>query len=47
MSTKLVELDRRYFDAWHNQDADAIVAAFALSEFRPVPRIGEVSGRAC
>ena len=29
MSTKLLELDRRYFDAWHNRDADAIAAAFA------------------
>lgn len=26
MSTTLLDLDRRYFDAWHNQDADAIAA---------------------
>jgi steroid delta-isomerase-like uncharacterized protein len=29
MSTKLLEIGRRYFDAWNNRDADAIAAAYA------------------
>lgn len=41
MSTKLLELDRRYFDAWHNQDADAIAAAFAENSVYTHPALPE------
>jgi hypothetical protein len=41
MSTKLLELDRRYFDAWHNRDADAIAAAFAKNSTYTHPALPE------
>ena len=41
MSTKLLELDRRYFDAWHNHDADAIAAAFAENSNYTHPALPE------
>ena len=41
MSTKLLELDRRYFDAWHNHDADAIAAAFAENSVYTHPALPE------
>ena len=41
MSTELLELDRRYFDAWHNQDADAIAAAFAENSTYTHPALPE------
>ena len=41
MSTKLLELDRRYFDAWHNHDADAIAAAFSENSNYTHPALPE------
>jgi hypothetical protein len=41
MSTKLFELDRRYFDDWHNRDADAIAAAFAENSTYTHPALPE------
>ena len=41
MSTKLLELDRRYFDAWHNHDADAIAAAFSENSTYTHPALPE------
>jgi steroid delta-isomerase-like uncharacterized protein len=41
MSTKLLELDRRYFDAWNSRDADAIAAAFAENSTYTHPALPE------
>jgi hypothetical protein len=45
MSKKLFELDRRYFDDWHNGDADAIAAAFAENSTYTHPRIAGTLAR--
>lgn len=48
MSTKLLELTRRYFDAWSNCDTDAIAASFAENGTYTHPALPEplVGGKA-